>query len=66
MLNARQMGVGAVFVSTLALSRLPIPQSPPQSQAEHLAATLQIIVSFVVLGSIFIRTFLTTPLRRQR
>ncbi|KAJ3541827.1 hypothetical protein NM688_g6037 [Phlebia brevispora] len=49
------MGVGAVFVSTLALTRLPTPQSPPYNQSEHLAATLQIIVSFVVLGSIFIR-----------
>ncbi|KAF7789588.1 hypothetical protein EIP86_000534 [Pleurotus ostreatoroseus] len=48
------MGVGAVFVSTLALSRLPTPQNPPQKQAEYLAATLQVIVSFVVLGSIFI------------
>jgi len=46
------MGVGAVFVSTLALTRLPTPQSPPQGQPEHLAATLQTIVSFVVLGSI--------------
>ena len=51
------MGVGAVFVSTLALTRLPVPQSPPQNETEHLAATLQIIVSFVVLGSIFIRSY---------
>lgn len=49
-----QMGVGAVFVSTLALTRLPTPQSPPQGQAELLAATMQTIVSFVVLGSIII------------
>lgn len=49
------MGVGAIFVSTLALTRLPTPQSPPKDQAEHLAATLQTIVSFVVLGSIIIR-----------
>lgn len=48
------MGVGAIFVSTLALTRLPTPQSPPKDQAEHLAATLQIIVSFIVLGSIII------------
>ncbi|PCH43876.1 hypothetical protein WOLCODRAFT_90572 [Wolfiporia cocos MD-104 SS10] len=48
------MGVGAVFISTLALTRLPTPQNPPQDQAEHLAATLQTIVSFVVLGSITI------------
>ncbi|KAI0949305.1 hypothetical protein AcW1_008956 [Taiwanofungus camphoratus] len=48
------MGVGAVFISTLAVTRLPVPHSPPQGQAELLAATLQTIVSFVVLGSIII------------
>ncbi|KAI0351031.1 hypothetical protein OH77DRAFT_1430241 [Trametes cingulata] len=48
------MGVGAIFVSTLAVTELPAPQSPPQSQAEILSATLQTIVSFVVLGSIII------------
>ncbi|KAK0440284.1 Sodium/hydrogen exchanger [Armillaria borealis] len=48
------MGVGAIFVSTLALTRLPEPQYPPQNQQELLAATLQPIVSFVVLGSIII------------
>ncbi|KAI0712951.1 Sodium/hydrogen exchanger family-domain-containing protein [Cerioporus squamosus] len=48
------MGVGAIFVSTLAVTELPTPQSPPQDQAELLAATLQTIVSFVVLGSIII------------
>jgi sodium/hydrogen antiporter len=49
------MGVGAVFISTLALTRLPEPHDPPQNQQELLAATLQPIVSFVVLGSILIR-----------
>ena len=49
------MGVGAIFISTLAVTELPEPQSPPQSQAELLAATLQTIVAFVVLGSIVIR-----------
>ncbi|KAK0199728.1 Cation/H+ exchanger, partial [Desarmillaria ectypa] len=48
------MGVGAIFVSTLALTRLPEPQYPPQDQQQLLAATLQPIVSFVVLGSIII------------
>ncbi|KAK0200863.1 Cation/H+ exchanger [Desarmillaria ectypa] len=46
------MGVGAVFISTLALTELPKPHYPPESQQELLAATLQPIVSFVVLGSI--------------
>ena len=49
------MGVGAIFISTLAVTELPEPQSPPQDQAELLAATLQTIVAFVVLGSIVIR-----------
>lgn len=50
------MGVGAIFVSTLALERLPNPHNPPESQAELLAATLQPIVAFVVLGSVITRT----------
>lgn len=49
------IGVGAIFISTLALSKLPNPQSPPQNQSERLAASLHPIVSFVVLGSILIR-----------
>ncbi|KAJ8703235.1 hypothetical protein PTI98_001874 [Pleurotus ostreatus] len=48
------MGVGAIFISTLALTRLPDPQNPPQNQAELLAAVLHPIVSFVVLCSIII------------
>ncbi|KAJ8523184.1 hypothetical protein ONZ45_g326 [Pleurotus djamor] len=48
------MGVGAIFVSTLALTRLPEPQDPPQGQAELLAVVIHPIVSFVVLVSIII------------
>ncbi|KAJ6468349.1 Sodium/hydrogen exchanger family-domain-containing protein [Mycena sanguinolenta] len=48
------MGVGAVFVSTLALTRLPTPHDPPETQQELLAATIQPIVAFIVLGSIII------------
>ncbi|KAJ7082043.1 Sodium/hydrogen exchanger family-domain-containing protein [Mycena belliarum] len=48
------MGVGAVFVSTLALTRLPKPQDPPADQQELLAAVIQPVVAFVVLGSIII------------
>lgn len=51
------MGVGAVFISTLALSELKVPHDPPQNQEELLAATLQIIVSFIVLCSIIVRKF---------
>jgi hypothetical protein len=49
------MGVGAVFISTLAVTKLPDPASPPQTQEDLLALTLQPIVSFVVLCSIFTR-----------
>lgn len=48
------MGVGAVFISSLALSELRSPHNPPQDQEEFLAASLQIIVSFIVLCSIII------------
>jgi hypothetical protein len=50
-----QMGVSAIFVSCLALQKLPSPHDPPENAVELLAATLQPIVSFVVLGSIIIR-----------
>jgi hypothetical protein len=46
------MGVGAVFISTLAVTSLPEPHDPPESQMDLLAATLQPIVSFMVLCSI--------------
>ncbi|KAF8482767.1 Cation/H+ exchanger [Russula ochroleuca] len=46
------IGVGAVFIATLAQSRLNVPQNPPSSQQDLLAIALQPIVSFVVLGSI--------------
>ena len=50
-----QMGVSAIFVSSLALQRLPSPHGPLENDVEQLAAILQPIVSFVVLGSIVIR-----------
>ena len=50
-----QIGVGAVFICTLAQSRLEAPQNPPISQQDLLATALQPIVSFVVLGSILTR-----------
>jgi NhaP-type Na+/H+ or K+/H+ antiporter len=46
------IGVGAVFISVLAQSRLEAPHNPPSSQQDVLAIALQPIVSFVVLGSI--------------
>jgi sodium/hydrogen antiporter len=49
------MGVGAVFISSLALTRLATPHNPPQNQEELLASVLQPITAFVVLGSIVVR-----------
>jgi sodium/hydrogen antiporter len=49
------MGVGAIFISSLALDKLPTPHNPPENQTELLATVLQPIISFVVLGSIIIR-----------
>ncbi|KAF9459813.1 Cation/H+ exchanger [Collybia nuda] len=48
------MGIGAVFISSLALHKLPKPHDVPVGEAEILASSLQPIVSFVVLGSIII------------
>jgi len=48
------MGVGAIFISALALHKLPVPHNPPENDEELLAASLELIVAFVVLGSIFI------------
>lgn len=50
-----QIGVGAVFICTLAQTRIEAPRNPPSSQQDLLATALQPIVSFVVLGSILIR-----------
>jgi hypothetical protein len=49
------MGVGAVFISTLAVTKLPEPTSPPETQEALLTLTLQPIVSFIILGSILVR-----------
>ncbi|EJD54300.1 hypothetical protein AURDEDRAFT_141237 [Auricularia subglabra TFB-10046 SS5] len=48
------MGVGAVFISTLALTELPRPEKPPRDQADVLVLSMQPIVAFIVLGSIMI------------
>lgn len=49
------MGVGAVFISTLAVTRLEDTDGPPSTQEDLLNHMLQPIVAFVVLGSILIR-----------
>ncbi|KZP23388.1 hypothetical protein FIBSPDRAFT_461868 [Athelia psychrophila] len=48
------IGVGGIFISTLAAQKLPQPSSPPANQTEMLAATIQPIVAFMVLCSILI------------
>ncbi|KAH6907290.1 Sodium/hydrogen exchanger family-domain-containing protein [Coprinopsis sp. MPI-PUGE-AT-0042] len=48
------MGVGAVFISTLAMHKLPDPRFPLETQQDYLAASLEPIVAFVVLASIVI------------
>ena len=49
------MGVGAIFISTLAVHHLPTPSNPPQNQQDILALSIHPIVSFVVLSSIIVR-----------
>ncbi|KAF9445303.1 hypothetical protein P691DRAFT_805903, partial [Macrolepiota fuliginosa MF-IS2] len=48
------MGIGAIFISTLAIHRLPEPRNPPETQQDVLATVLHPVVSFVVLVSIII------------
>ncbi|TFK25717.1 hypothetical protein FA15DRAFT_654945 [Coprinopsis marcescibilis] len=48
------MGVGAMFISTLALHKLPEPQNPPQKEEDYLALALQPIVAFIILSSIIV------------
>lgn len=48
------IGVGAIFISTLATQQLPRPHSPPQGQTELLAASIQPIVAFMVICSILV------------
>ncbi|KAG8717411.1 hypothetical protein FRC08_007536 [Ceratobasidium sp. 394] len=48
------MGVGAIFISMLALTKLPPSQGRVDNQVDCVGASIQPIVSFIVLGSIFI------------
>ncbi|KAL4081124.1 Sodium/hydrogen exchanger family-domain-containing protein [Scleroderma citrinum] len=48
------IGIGAVYISTLAVEYLPKPANPPANQTEFLASTIQPIVAFMVLCSITI------------
>ncbi|KZT25414.1 hypothetical protein NEOLEDRAFT_361131 [Neolentinus lepideus HHB14362 ss-1] len=46
------MGIGAIFISTLAAEQLPRPEGAPQNQYELLQASIQPIVAFMVLCSV--------------
>ncbi|PPQ70698.1 hypothetical protein CVT24_000180 [Panaeolus cyanescens] len=48
------MGVGAVFISTMAITRLPEPHHPPESREDYLLIALESVVPFLVLASIII------------
>ncbi|KAI9568563.1 Sodium/hydrogen exchanger family-domain-containing protein [Boletus coccyginus] len=48
------VGIGAVYISTYAVTFLPKPSNPPANQAEFLASTIQPIVAFIVLCSVAI------------
>ncbi|KAI0032795.1 Sodium/hydrogen exchanger family-domain-containing protein, partial [Vararia minispora EC-137] len=48
------MGIGAVFISTLAMGQLPRVDGTPETDAEMVAAAIQPIVAFMVVVSIVI------------
>jgi len=54
--HAYETVLGAIFISTLAVHKLPYPEKDqvPQNQAEYLAKSIQPIVSFVVICSILV------------
>lgn len=58
------MGVGAIFISSLALHKLPKSGAALGSEEEILAASLESIVGFVVLCSIVIRDYILFLCRR--
>ena len=51
---AYETGLGAIFISTLAVHKLPYPDGDPQNQAELLAKSIQPIIAFVVICSILV------------
>ncbi|KAG2362844.1 Sodium/hydrogen exchanger family-domain-containing protein [Suillus spraguei] len=48
------IGIGAIYISTLAAQQLPKPSNRPVNQTEFLALTIQPIVAFMVLCSVAI------------
>ncbi|KNE99684.1 hypothetical protein, variant 2 [Puccinia striiformis f. sp. tritici PST-78] len=48
------IGVGALFISTLATAKLPTPQNPPQTSLDILALTTQSLIYLLILFSVLI------------
>ncbi|KAG8760091.1 hypothetical protein FRC14_004077 [Serendipita sp. 396] len=48
------MGVGAIFIATLALEKLPHPHHPPSNQTDVLSLSIEPIIAFMVMTSILI------------
>lgn len=48
------VGVGALFISTLAASKLPTPRIPPQDNLDLLSLTIQPITYFIILSSVLV------------
>lgn len=53
------MGVGAIFIATLAAEKLPHPEKPPRNQTDILALSIEPVIAFIVMCSILIRKKLT-------
>lgn len=54
MLTHGSLFLGAIFISTLAATKLPEPIYPPPTQVDLLAGTIQPIVHFMVLCSVLV------------
>ena len=59
--NTCVVGVGAIFIATLAVERLPHPEEPPRNQTDILALSIEPIIAFIVMCSILIRKKLILP-----
>ena len=53
--NPCVVGVGAIFIATLAVEQLPPPEVPPRNQTDILALSIEPIIAFMVMCSILIR-----------
>lgn len=56
------MGIGALFIATLAASKLPTPDVPPSTSLDVLSLSLQPITYFIVLSSILVHGAHCLPL----